>query len=269
MPEIVTGRVPEPCPSSTVMLIRDAEVTPQVLMLKRNANSTFGAVHVFPGGIVDACDAMVEDCCGTVSAAAAADMLGETRALPFYSAAVREVFEETGVLLAKSAQPAGEQGVPQKAALAADRRRLLNGDKSWDRFLRERQLVLDSDRLHYFAHWVTPKSEPRRYSTRFFLAPLPAGQLASHDGGELTDSCWMTAQEVLEAQRAGRMRLIYPTYRALRDIASLRSVDAIVDWAADRQRSGVARVLPAIVEIDGREKVVMPGDPRYPNEGAA
>jgi hypothetical protein len=95
---------------------------------------------------------------------------------------------------------------------------------------------------------------------------MPSDQLAVHDGVELTDSCWMTASDVLEAQRSRQMQLIYPTYRSLRDIVNIQTVSDIVDWADERQRSGVARVLPAIVEIDGREKVILPGDPRYPAE---
>jgi hypothetical protein len=96
---------------------------------------------------------------------------------------------------------------------------------------------------------------------------MPEGQQASHDGSELTDSCWIPAADVLDAQRAGRMRLIYPTYRTLKDIAGLKTVDAVIDWAMERQRNGVARILPAIIEVDGKEKVVMPGDPRYPQKG--
>lgn len=227
-------------------------------MLKRHTKSAFGDVHVFPGGVVDACDAAVYDCCGAVSAADADRALGEVDALCHYSAAIRELFEETGVLLANRTEDRD-----------AERRSLIRGQISWDRFVHDRNLTLASHSLHYFAHWVTPKSEHRRFSTRFFVAAMPQDQEASHDGVELTDSCWMTAEDVLKAQRNGQVRLIYPTYRTLRDIANLQTVGEIVDWADDRLRSGVARVLPAIVEVDGKDKVVLPGDPRYPAEGPA
>ena len=263
------SRAADPRPSATVALIRDGKhapnqapgITPQLLMLRRHVGSTFGDVYVFPGGGLDACDARVQDCCGAVDSAEASACLGVANALDYYSAAIREVFEETGVLLA--------QGGDVAAGSFGDdhRRRLLSGELSWDSFLHEHNLSLASNRLHYFAHWVTPESEARRFSTRFFFAAMPEGQHASHDGSELTDSCWMTAAEVLDAQRAGRMRLIYPTYRTLKDIAGLTTVDAIIDWAKERQRNGVARILPAIIEVDGKEKVVMPGDPRYPYNG--
>lgn len=252
------SRASEPRPSATVALIREGENAPQLLMLRRHAGSAFGDVYVFPGGVLDACDAKVRDCCGAVDGAQASVCLGVADALDYYSAAIREVFEETGVLLAQGGTEAAE------TSRDGDRRRLISGELSWDCFLREHRLSLASDRLHYFAHWVTPEGEPRRFSTRFFLAAMPEGQQASHDGGELTDSCWMMAAEVLEAQRAGRMRLIFPTYRTLKDIAGLKTVEDVIAWAADRQRGGVARILPAIIEVDGMEKVVMPGDSRYP-----
>ncbi len=261
MPRSPASRSSAPRPSATVALIREGENAPQLLMLRRHAQSAFGDVFVFPGGALDACDSRVRDRCGAVDSAQASAYLGVTDALDYYSAAIREVFEETGVLLARGGDAAAE------ASRDNDRQRLISGELSWDRFLHERDLNLASDRLHYFAHWVTPETEPRRFSTRFFFAAMPEGQQASHDGRELTASCWMTAAGVLEAQRAGRMRLIYPTYRTLQDIAGLKTVDAVINWARDRQHSGVARVLPAIIEVDGKEKVVMPGDPRYPQNG--
>lgn len=248
------------------MLIRDGERAPEVLMLKRHTKAAFGDVHVFPGGVVDPCDAAIGDCCGAMNADAAERTLGTANALCHYSAAIRELFEETGVLLAHSAGGTGDGNAATLPCGDTQRRDLHAGRLLWDRWIREQNLTLATQELHYFAHWVTPKSEPRRFSTRFFVAVLPPGQQAVHDGVELTDSCWMTAQGVLEAQRNKQMRLIYPTYRSLRDVANFRSVDDIVEWADERQRSGVARVLPAIVEIDGRDKVLLPGDPRYPAE---
>ncbi|HEX9851776.1 MAG TPA: NUDIX hydrolase [Woeseiaceae bacterium] len=257
MSPIYDKRAPEPRPSATVALLREGVTAPQLLMLRRHARSTFGDVYVFPGGVLDACDARIDDCCGSIDGTRATACLGIANALDYYSAAAREVYEETGVLLA-------EGDTAAQALRDDDRARLIRGELSWDQLLRERHLSLASERLHYFAHWVTPESEPRRFSTRFFMATLPEDQQASHDGSELTDSCWMTAAEVLDAQRAGRMRLIYPTYRTLKDIAGLKSVAEVIEWAIDRERSGVARVLPAIIEVDGRETVVLPGDPRYP-----
>jgi 8-oxo-dGTP pyrophosphatase MutT (NUDIX family) len=246
------------------MLVRHGPGAPEILLLKRHSRSVFGDVHVFPGGVVDPCDAMVGDCCGKVCDAAANSILGTDNALRFYSAAIRELFEETGVLLAHNTGNAKENAPNTLAAADTERHKLIQGEISWPGFLRDRDLQLASEALHYFAHWVTPGSEPKRFSTRFFMAAMPQGQDASHDGHELTDSRWMTADEVLEAKRRGHVRLIFPTWRTLRDIATFRSVEEITTWANERQKSGVARILPAIVEIDGKESVVLPGDPRYP-----
>jgi 8-oxo-dGTP pyrophosphatase MutT (NUDIX family) len=257
-------KVVEPRPSSTVMLIRDGTAAPEILMLKRHMKTAFGDVHVFPGGVVDPCDSKVHDCCDSPCAEAANTILGAPDALNFYSAAIRELFEETGVLLARATQDSERPRTNRSFDDEPARRQLHRGEIAWDRFVRERQLRLGSHSLHYFAHWITPESEPKRFSTRFFVAEMPADQVASHDGCELTDSCWMTAIDVLAAQKSGKMRLIYPTWRTLRDIAKLGAVDDVAAWANDRQQSGVARVLPAIIEVDGKDKVVLPGDPLYP-----
>lgn len=164
------SRAADPRPSATVALIRDGKhasnqapgITPQLLMLRRHVGSTFGDVYVFPGGGLDACDARVQDCCGAVDSAEASACLGVANALDYYSAAIREVFEETGVLLAQGGDVAVESFGDDH------RRRLLSGELSWDSFLHEHNLSLASNRLHYFAHWVTPESEARRFSTRFF-----------------------------------------------------------------------------------------------------
>lgn len=235
-------------------------------MLKRHAGSAFGAVHVFPGGVVDPCDADTHDCCAALSEAEADTLLGTSNALDYFSAAIREVFEETGVLLAAGNARVSTCSADRGLDIGAERGRLLAGETAWDRFLHAKGLKLAVDKLHYFAHWVTPFGEPKRFSTRFFLAAMPEGQQASHDGQELTDSCWLTAVDILDSQRAGQMHLIYPTYRTLKDIAKCKTLDEVIAWAVARQRSGVARVLPAIIDVDGRDKVVLPGDPRYPGE---
>jgi 8-oxo-dGTP pyrophosphatase MutT (NUDIX family) len=254
----------EPRPSSTVMLVRDGTAAPEILMLKRHVNSAFGDVYVFPGGVVDPCDTKVHDCCDSPCAEVANSMLGTPDALSFFSAAIRELFEETGVLLAGPTWVEAAQTGIAPEDIERARHQLIQGEISWDCFVRERNLTLGSQALHYFAHWVTPEGEPKRFSTRFFVAAIPAEQKASHDGFELTDSCWKTASDVLAAQRSGRMRLVYATWSTVTDIAKLGTVDDIVAWADDRRRSGVAQVLPAIVDVDGEDKVVMPGDPLYP-----
>ena len=160
------------------MLARPGRAEPELFMVRRHAKSAFGAAYAFPGGVVDPGDRLVHGFCQGISARAADEKLGvASGGLDYYSAAIRELFEESGVLLAD----AGNLG----EALPVVRDALNDGSDSWDDFVRRNSLQLDCHALHYISHWITPPSQPKRYSTRFFLAALPDGQVASHCGGEL------------------------------------------------------------------------------------
>ena len=117
-----------------------------------------------------------------------------------------------------------------------------------------------SDALHYFAHWKTPLNLPKRWSTRFFLAELPPGQDATHDGSELTDCRWIIAAEALKLGREGGMKLPIPTVRTLESLSKLNSLGEMLDWADDRMTRGIERILPDRVKSDGEMKYVIPGD---------
>lgn len=175
-------------PSSTVVLARDGVTAPELYLVRRHAQSSFGDTYAFPGGVVEPADAGVSGFCRGLSIDEANRSLElEDGAIDYYSAAIRELFEESGVLLAGK-QP----DEPVDAADLTSARDALNGGTlRWDRFVADRQFVLRCDALHYFSFWITPVFFDKRYATRFFLAEMPGGQLASHCGGELTDSCWM------------------------------------------------------------------------------
>lgn len=171
--------------------------------------------------------------------------------LDYFSAAVRELFEETGVLLA-DAETTGD-------GMQRARDQLNDGSLRWEAFVAASNARLNCDALHYFSHWITPSILPKRYSTRFFIAELPAGQRAVHDGGELTDSCWMTADDVLRAARKGSMSLYVPTFRTLESIAGHESIEALIAWAKSLAQAGVPCIHPQIVERDGVLRVVLDG----------
>ena len=118
--------------------------------------------------------------------------------------------------------------------------------------------------LYYISHWVTPPGEPKRYSTRFFVSALPEGQDAMHCGGELTESCWATATEVLAAERCGDVRLIFPTLKTLESIARHRTFDGLIEWAKSSVEWGITSMVPQLIERDGKKEVVLPGDKDYP-----
>lgn len=260
-------RAAEPAPSATVVLARAGEPLPEFLLVRRHARAAFGASYVFPGGLLEAQDRAAGLRCLSPSASEANRCLGlDEGALDYYSAAIRELFEETGVLLARDATgqlPAaasGHDGEPYPD----ERLGLLSAELSWPGMLERCDLTMSADRLTYFAWWITPTARSARFSTRFFLAALPPGQVARHDGRELTDSCWITAADALAAGRRGELPLPPPTVATLRELSVLAGLDALQQWAERRAMAGVSPIMPLIETRNGRERIIMPGDADYP-----
>lgn len=251
---------PCPRPSATVVLARNTTGMPEILMVRRHAKSSFGKAYAFPGGVVEDADSHVARRCRGMTAASADRLLGVARGgLSFYSAAARELFEESGILLTDAGVDIGELHAPRQA--------LNSGELDWGDFLDQYGLSIDCSNLRYFSFWITPAGMPKRYSTRFFLAALPDGQVARHDGGELTDSRWMPAAAVLNAADAGEMTLHAPTRRTLEALAAHASLADMLTWAAACAESGVPCVRPALVERGERIRVALPDGDDYPLEG--
>lgn len=230
-----------PRPSATVVVVRPGRAVPEVLMVKRHGRAAFGSAYAFPGGVLEPADGNVAAYCSGVSAAEACRRLEvETGGLDYYSAAIRELFEETGILLASTSQPVSE--------LEAARDAINDGRLAWDRFVAGGRLALSCDGLHYICFFITPEGAPRRFSTRFFLAELPPGQVARHCGGELVDSRWLPARAVLEARAAGDMKLIYPTRKTLESIARFDAVGPLLRWARGRAQGGIVCERPTLAQ---------------------
>lgn len=256
-------------PASTVVVIREGEGKPEIFMARRHSKAVFASHYVFPGGILEAADSLSHGLASGVSASDANDLLGlDEGALDYYSAAIREAFEESAVLLARKTDRswAFSDGESDQQAIENSRDQLNAGQLSWSDFLQRNDFIPAYDSLHYISYWVTPRGNSKRFSTRFFLAVIPEGQSAVHDDGELIDSCWMTASDILAAGEQGDMKLMLPTTSTLTEIDRFDTVDAVVDWAGRQGRSGVARILPAFVRIDGKDRIVMPGSPHYPRD---
>lgn len=244
-------------PSSTVVVVRPGAPEPELFMVQRHEESSFGTAYAFPGGVVDDDDAAVHEFCTGLSARQADSRLGvKTKGLSFFSAAIRELFEESGVLLA-SANNIDED-------LCAVRDALNAGSECWSDFVTRNKIELHCDQLHYISHWTTPVSRPKRYSTRFFVAELPEGQAALHCGGELTDSCWKTAHDMLEAGRSGKVKLHFPTIKTLESIARYKTLETLLEWARSCVEWGVTSMVPAIITRDGKPEIVLPGEKDYP-----
>lgn len=229
---------PEPRPSSTVVLVRRAANAPEVFMVKRHKKSAFGSRYAFPGGVLEASDARVHAMSTGRSAEQANRLLGvDSGGLDYYSAAIRELFEESGVLLAERALPAD--------VLQTARAALNVGELDWYEFVAEQRLVLLYDRLHYFSYWITPVGLPKRFATRFFLAQVGSTQVATHCGGELTESCWLPAAEVLRARKEKTMKVPYPTRKTLKRVAQFDSITELLQWAEACGEKGVVCDQPA------------------------
>ena len=249
-------------PSATVVLVRECDGPPELLMVKRRAGDAFGDSYAFPGGVVDHDESDAHgliDGLTTTQADTVLDLPEE--GLDYYSAAIRELFEETGILLARSSD--GEWAHVSDE-LRTMRVEVDKGRLRWSAFLEQRGLRVACDALHYFAYWQTPLDQHKRWSTRFFLARTPAGQTASHDGSEVTDIRWLTAAQALDGARNRTMKLPQPTLRNLRNMQHCNSVDELLAWADEQRREGIVKLRPILVERNGKPRWVVWGDEGYP-----
>lgn len=247
----------EPRPSATVLLVRDSEDGPEVLLLRRHGRSGFAAgAWVFPGGVVDGDDndlALVERMDGPTPMQWA-ERLGLTdpaQAVAFVVAAVREAFEETGILLARLSDDATNPG--GKEGLEIARRALLAEVVDLRQVVITRSLRIAADQLLYVAHWITPEPEPRRYDTRFFLARVGADAVCTPHEEEATESVWLTARGAVHFFEGGSLRMLPPTVHTLRRLAGYGSVDEIFAALADAPVPAimpVMRVVPDGVTIE-------------------
>lgn len=255
--------VATPRDAATVLLLRDAPGGFEVFMVKRSGLSdVLGEAHVFPGGKIDQADsdvAMLERlrALGALNVAALGEDLPPPRAAGMYVAALRETFEEAGVLI----------GADEVAAdvLAAARARL-NAKESFAAILAECAMTIDASSLVPWVRWVTPVMLAKRFDARFFLARAPEGQLAMHDNYEATHSEWLKPARAIERWRDGSVKLAPPTFMSLQHLALFDSID---DALADA-RSRLPPILqPEPFDDGGVRCLALPGDARHPVRAAA
>lgn len=244
---------PIPLPASTVLLLRDGADGLEVFMVRRATKMDFAAgALVFPGGKVDPPDRspMLRDRCGAVAEV-------DDFQLALRIAAVRETFEECGVLLARSRGEREIVPVERVRALEAKYRDALMRDEiGIDAIVEAENLDLACDLLVYYAHWITPVIRPKRFDTHFFLAPAPDGQAALHDGSESLDSLWTRPQTAIDSFVAGGYQVMFPTYCNLKKLDRSRTVAEALDRARNEPVVtvlGQHRKMP-----DGTRHVVIP-----------
>lgn len=250
--------IPSPKDASTVMLVRDGATGPEVFLQRRVGAMAFAAgMTVFPGGGVDPSDGTADiEWAGPEPAWWAAKFgTTEPRAKALVAAAVRETFEECGVLLAG---PTADTVVSDTTGYHDARTRLERREVSLAAFLAEEKLVLRADLLRPWANWITPVIEPRRYDTRFFVAVLPQGQLADGATTEAAEVQWRTAADELDRWRAGTDVLLPPTWSQLDAIAEFASTAEIL--AIDRV---IEPIMPVLTGDNGRQVLEFPENQRY------
>jgi 8-oxo-dGTP pyrophosphatase MutT (NUDIX family) len=278
MPEAVAPR-----PASTILLLRDSTDGPddngrgaddngrglddkcrgeiEVFMMVRHYEIDFNSgALVFPGGSVDKGD---HEVVGRPELYSRGEGL-EAAALSFRIAAIRETFEESGILLAKprgldSLIDAGRATEIESASRAA----LCEAKIKFATILAEHGLVLALDELVPYAHWITPEGMPKRFDTWFFLAAAPPRQAGAHDGKESTDSIWLSPREALAGGDSGRFKLPFPTTRNLIRLGKQPTVKAALD---DARGKPIVTVMPVMTRLNGGRQLRIPREAGYDGE---
>lgn len=237
--------------AATVILLRDGDASPEVFLLRRHAASIFMAgAYVFPGGRVDPFDYSLS--VQLVDDPSAPD-------LGLRAAAARETFEESGVLLARNTDGSPIATEALRTPRAKQVRHDLqdrNTEIDWADWLGEEGFVLSLSELLFTSWWVTPPGNPRRFDTRFYLAALPEGQHAWHDGVEMTDSFWMAPHEAADSATRGEVMIVPPTLQNLRALKG-NTVQETLDHR--RQFGDPIAITPSMrMDDDGRAWVTSP-----------
>jgi 8-oxo-dGTP pyrophosphatase MutT (NUDIX family) len=257
------SEVVRPRDASTILLLRDGAAAKEieVFMMVRHYEIDFNSgALVFPGGSVDKND---REIIARPELYSGGEGLDEVN-LSFRIAAVRETFEESGILLARA--KGAKALVDAKLARAietAHRSDLNEGKITFLKVLTNNGMVLALDELVPYAHWITPEGMPKRFDTWFFLAAAPPDQLGAHDGKESTDSIWVSPREALAGGESGRFKLPFPTTRNLIKLGKQGNVKAALD---DSSGKDIVAVMPVMTRLNGGRQLRIPKEAGYDGE---
>lgn len=244
----------EAAPAATVLLLRDRPAF-EVLMIARHEKSAFaGGALVFPGGRVDPGDSDLR------WRDFASGLSNDRRIAAAQIAAIREAFEETGILLAKNVSGAIISAAHTQT-LNDWRLRIERNDLLFLDLIQSEKLMLACEELHLFSHWVAPPGLHRRFDTLFFAACFPEGQDVIEDGEEATDALWIAPQQALEGRKSGTRKIIFPTACNLGLLAKSNSVEETFVVAAIRE---IRPVTPIVIDRGGKPFLQIPEDLGYP-----
>lgn len=247
-----------PVPSATILMLRQTENGLEVFMVVRHHQIDFASgALVFPGGKADAQD--FDDALLPYLTGQADD--ANMRAIQV--CAIREAFEECGILLAYDHKDGGGEMVKADRLRALDHYRepLNDGSQALLDFLRDEQLVLACDQLVHYAHWVTPEMMPKRFDTHFYLAAAPSDHLAVHDGYESVDSVWLTPEEAIADAQSGSRTVIFPTLCQIEKLSQYEDVSAAI---AGARGSEIVPVLPWTEKREDGSYICIPTEAGYP-----
>ena len=243
-----------PVPAATILMLRDGDQGLEVFMVVRHHQIDFASgALVFPGGKVANSDADVRDQCTGVEGL-------DDNELGLRVGAIREAFEECGILLAR---PIGSNELidgKRLEGLEHYRKPLADGDMTIKEFLDNEGLILACETLHHFAHWVTPGMMPKRFDTHFYLASAPADHIALHDGHESVDSVWIDPQQALDEAAAGTRTVIFPTRLNIEMLAQSTSVASALEDTGNRK---IVSVEPWVERRDEGKFLCIPKEAGY------
>ena len=256
-----------PRPAATLVLLRDSARGPEVLLLQRSPHLDFMAgAFVFPGGGVDATDRapdIAARCVGLDDAAASARLSLASGGLAYFVAAIRETFEEAGLLLGY--EPAGHlldlKPSLEETRFAEHRHAVHDRKRTLSEVCAAESLQLATDRIVYLSHWITPVSEKKRYDTRFFVAAVPENQASLHDDIESVSQLWITPSDALAMQSRGELMLRFPTIKTLEMIAGYATTAEALEGV--HARGDIRAQLPWVINRRGEVLRLLPGEPGY------
>lgn len=261
----------KPIDAATVILARDQEGGPfEVFIMRRNKKQEFmGGAFVFPGGQLDEadCDPHLAGCAKGLSAEEAKLGLNEPdlpnhKVIGLFFTAVRETFEEAGMLLAahQSGAEVDFSDSEIHKRFQASRRDLHGGRISLEELAERENIQFTLDLIRPYAHWITPDVQPKRFDTRFLLARLPKGQIPVHDSIEMIESLWITPRDALSESEAGKILLMPPTLKIMEELCEFSSVDELFSAAASRE---IQPILPQPFSEGDTFGLKLPHDSEY------
>jgi 8-oxo-dGTP pyrophosphatase MutT (NUDIX family) len=261
------SEIAPPKPASTIVLLREGTLAPEIYMVKRASQAAFfGGAYVFPGGKVDAADSdprVLSRVRGLTTESAARMQVSEEQCKALCVAALRETFEESNLLLAVERGGAPANLRPQKNLLQEARKKLnANDAKVFPALLDELDLYLDVSQIVFFARWVTPEAEPKRFDASFFLAHAPAHQEAIHDDSETTDGVWLSAAQIIAKHNEKEIFLAPPTFRTIENLLPFSTINSLI---AHYQTLTPAIVKPFLRFVDDGIELLLDHDPEHPS----